>query len=137
MTPVRFYRLSLLAPLLIPIVLAPFGGAAFFVIVLAFGGLQYFIFAAILYVAIGRLKTEQRIQRLALWSPVLFIPVQGAGWVISGYIEKISNPQIAGIWEALPAFAVYILVIGYACVGVVALAYRVAKTRGTIEAVAL
>jgi hypothetical protein len=137
MTPVQFYRRSLWTPLLIPIVLAPFGAAAFFIIVLAFGGVAYLIFASILYVSIGRLKTEDRIQRLALWSPVLFIPIQGAGWVISGYIEELSTPDLVGIWETLPAFAVYILIIGYSCVGVVTLAYRIAKARGKIETVAL
>lgn len=133
MTPVRFYRLSLLAPILLPLPLLPFGIGALLFIALGFGGIQYCLFAAALYAAIGHLKSAERIQRLARWTPVLFIPVQAAGWLIAGYVERLSNPALVDIWEPLLPFAVYILIIGYGYVGLVALTYHFANSAGYIE----
>ena len=137
MTPVQFYRLSLLAPILLPLPFLPFEIGSVFVIALLFGGAQYLFFAAVLYFVIGRLKTVERIQRLARWTPVLFIPVQVAGWLIGAYLQRLSDPDLVGIWEPLPAFAVYVLIFGYGYVGLVALAYCVVRSRGHIAINAL
>ncbi|MBC3926631.1 hypothetical protein [Undibacterium sp. CY21W] len=133
MTPVRFYRLSLLAPILLPLPFLPFGIGTLLLFTLGFGGVQYAIFAAILYIAIGRLKSAESIQRLARWVPVLFIPFQAAGWLINCYFERLSNPALIGNWDPLLPFAAYILVVGYGYVGLVALTYHFAKSAGYIE----
>jgi len=135
MTPVQFYRGSLLAPLVLPIVLFPVAG--FLLVPLAFGGLEYIVFATVLGVIVGRLKTAQRIQRLARWAPVLFVPIQALSWIIQGEIERTSNPGLVWIYEPLPLFAVYVLIFGYAYVALVAVTFRIVKARGHIEESAL
>ncbi len=137
MTPVRFYRIALLIPLLLPLTLLPFEIGAVFFMALAFGGVQYIVFAAALFIVIGRLKSTEKIQRLALWAPVLFVPVQVLGWVSFGYIERLANPDLAGVWEALPIFVVWVLVLGYMYVGLVALIFRLSKFAGFLKPNAL
>ena len=128
MNPVVFFRIALLLPLVLPLALLPFGMnsvVGVLALSLAFGGAQYVVFASVLFLWIGRVKDTERIRRLSYVAPLLFIPVQAAGWVIYGYVEKLSNPELVGTWEPLIAFAVYILLIGYAYVGAVNLLYLV------------
>jgi hypothetical protein len=128
MTPVTYFRASLLLPIAAPLALLPFGMnavAAILLMSLGFGGIQYVIFAAFLFWWIGRLKTPRRIRRLSLIAPLCFVPVQAAGWVIYGYLSTLSIPGPTGIWNVLPAFAVYTLVIGYVYVGIVNLLYAI------------
>lgn len=96
---------------------------AVFWLSLAFGGVQYMLFAGVLFYWVGRLKDAERIRRLSYVAPLYFIPVQSIGWVISGYIQKITNPDLVGIWDALPIFATYTIVVGYVYVGAVNLLY--------------
>lgn len=132
MTAVRFFRATLVLPILTPLLLVPFGlnwflGLLF--ISLAFGGLQYIVFATIVFFWIGRLKEAQKIRRLSYWAPLLLISFQAAGWVAWCYMERLSNPELVGCWGALVLFAVYVLFIGYAYVVLVNLVYVVLYKR--------
>ena len=122
MSPATFFRASLIAPLGLPLLALPFGSSFVFgllFIALGFGGAQYAIFALYLFYAIGKKKNLKAIQNLALLAPVLFIPLQATGWVGWCYYERLSNPDLVGIWEPLLPFALYSLVIGYGYVGLV------------------
>lgn len=128
MTPVRFFRVALLLPVAIPLAVLPFGMSAvvgLLALSLAFGGAQYILFSGVLFFWVGRVKDPDRIRRMSYVAPLLFIPVQAAGWVLYGYVERLSNPELVGIWEPLIAFAAYILIVGYAYVGVINLLYAV------------
>ena len=137
MSPATFFRASLLLPVALPVVLLPFGieGAVFFlVLALAFGGIQYLVFAAWMFFAIGRQKDGESIQKLSFFSPLLFIPIQAIGWVAWAWYEQVSNPNItSGMWEPLLPFAFYTIVIGYLYVGVVNAVYWAFRWKGAIR----
>ena len=123
-------------PIAVPLVFLPFGVNAVSAILLfslAFGGLQYLLFACFMFYFIGRLKDAARIQRLSYWAPVLFIPIQASGWLIYGYIERLSNPKLVGIWDGLPVFAVYILIVGYVYVGLVNFTFGFLNQNGSTQ----
>jgi hypothetical protein len=125
-TPVSFFRIALLLPVALPLALLPFGMNAVVGVLtlsLAFGGAQYLLFAGVLFFLVGRVKDPGRIRRVSYFAPLLFIPVQATGWLIHGYIEKLSNPELVGIWELVLPFAAYIFLVGYAYVGLVNLLY--------------
>jgi hypothetical protein len=107
-----------------PLLLLPFGISAVLALLfmsLAFGGVQYVIFALLLFVVIGRLETTKQIERLSYWAPLMFVPFQAIGWLTYSYIQRLSNPEMTGIWPALFPLAVYALFIGYSYVGLIAL----------------
>jgi hypothetical protein len=113
-----------LLPIAAPLLLLPFGASAVLALLfmsLAFGGVQYVIFALLIFVVIGRLKSTKQIERLSYWAPLMFVPFQAIGWLTYSYIQRPSNPELTGIWPALFPLAVYALFIGYAYVGLVTL----------------
>jgi hypothetical protein len=97
------------------------------------GGVQYLIFSVWLFFAIGRKQTSEEMQKLSAISPLLFVPVQAVGWVAWGYYQRMSNPELVGIWEPLIPFAVYTLVIGYLYVGIVNLTFLIFKQKGVVN----
>jgi hypothetical protein len=136
MSPVTFFRISLVLPIVLPLVALPFGMnavAGILLIALTFGGAQYIAFALWLFFAIGRKQSSERIQKLSIISPLLFVPIQAVGWVAWGYYGRLSNPELVGIWEPLVVFAVYTLAVGYLYVGIVNLAFWVCKQKGIIS----
>lgn len=90
-------------------------------------------FAVWLFFAIGRKQSSEEIQKLFVISPLLFVPIQAIGWVAWGYYQRLSNPQLVGIWEPLIVFAVYTLAVGYLYVGIVNLAFLACRQKGIIS----
>ena len=90
---------------------------------LEFGGIAYLFFGAALFYWLGKLATSKSMRKLTYIAPLLFIPVQAIFWLTSYYIEKLSNPDLAGGWDGIPIFAVYILIIGYCYVVIVNMGY--------------
>jgi hypothetical protein len=136
MSPATFFRLSLVFPVALPLLTLPFGVNAvvgILILALAFGGVQYLIFSVWLFFAIGRKQTSEEMQKLSAISPLLFVPVQAVGWVAWGYYQRMSNPELVGIWEPLIPFAVYTLVIGYLYVGIVNLTFLIFKQKGVVN----
>lgn len=121
-----FFRGSLVLPILLPLALLPFDANAVSVLLilsLGFGGIAYLVFAVLIFLRLGQLSTAESMERLLFKAPLLFIPIQAATWVLWFYIQKFSNPDLTGGWEALPAFGFYGLLIGYAYVAAVYLFY--------------
>lgn len=113
-------------PILLPLALLPFGANVVLAILslsLGFGGIAYLIFAVLIFVRLGQLSTAKSMERLLFKAPLLFIPIQAATWILWFYIQKFSNPDLAGGWEAIPAFGFYGLLIGYTYVTFVYLFY--------------
>jgi hypothetical protein len=138
MTPIKdqtFFRVMLCLPILTPLVLLPFGLNAVIGVMLlslTFGGIQYIIFALVLFFIIGRIKEINLLKRLLNLAPLLFLPVQIIGWLLSGYIERLSNPNLTGIWGALVPFTFYVLVIGYCYVGLIYFMYGLCRRLGWV-----
>lgn len=126
MSPVWFFRLSLLLPVVIPLLLSFEDSqfSRFMMTSLTFGGEEYVLFAVILYFWIGRLKDPQRIRRLSCWAPVLFIPVQAVPRAVVIHLAAPGSGDILS-WAFLGAlmFSPFILVIGYGYVVLVNLFY--------------
>ncbi|MBI5007435.1 MAG: hypothetical protein HZB95_10000 [Nitrosomonadales bacterium] len=139
MSPIRFFRIALILPIALPLVFLPFGmnvASAVLLLSLVFGGIQYLLFACVMFFLIGRIKDEARIQKLSFCAPLLFIPIQGGGWLLYEYIDQLFNPDIIYSWGELIPFAVYILIIGYVYVGLVNIVYGIVKNgpqQSTIE----
>ena len=134
---VTFYRCALLLPLVAPMLFVPFGvkaALAVWMLSLGFGGAQYLVFAVAMFVIVGRVQPDDRIWQLALAAPVLFAPVALAGSVAYGYIERLSNPELVGIWDVTLPMLFYTLVFGYAYVGLGVTVYLVAKKCGWVHA---
>ncbi len=138
MTSRKFFRLSLVLPIALPLAFLPFGTnlvSALLLLSITFGGVQYILFAAWMYFAIGRRQCDEDIQRLSLLSPLLFAPVQAVGWLAYGYYEKLSNPALIGLWDGLLPFAIYTLLIGYFYVLLINGAFLVLRGLGIIKGV--
>lgn len=137
MTPATYYRLSLAAPIALPLILLPLGIGAVSGILLfavAFGGIQYVFFAAWMFIAIGRRKDQERIQELSYLAPVLFLPIQAFGWVGWGYYQRFLNPGLTdGLWGALLPFAFYTVVIGYAYVIAINCLFAILRKIGLVR----
>lgn len=130
--PTTFFRVALAVPLVVPFAVLPFGMNAVvgvFLLSLAFGGVQYVLFAGALFLAIGRFRSAERITRLSFWAPVLFVPVQAAGWLL--YVQH-SEPQGQFEPSQLLPGAVYSLLLGYAYVVVVNAVYHLFSTKGWV-----
>ncbi|WP_040500340.1 hypothetical protein [Ideonella sp. B508-1] len=136
MRTVAFFRIALAAPLVVPLLALPLGSEAVSAIIflsLGFGGIQYVVFAAVLFYALGRLKTQERMEALAYAAPLLFLPFVATGWLIQSYIAQIENPDLVGIWEALLPIAAYSLLVGYVYVGIVMLVFKAFSSRGWVR----
>jgi hypothetical protein len=136
MLPATFFRIALSLPIALPLLLLPFGESAalaVLLITLAFGGAQYVAFAIWLFFVIGKKDSSAEIQNLSFLAPLLFVPIQAIGWVAWGYYDRLSNPELEGIWEPLLPFAVYTLVIGYLYVVIVNVVFRAFQKKGIVR----
>ncbi len=136
MSPATFFRISLVLPIALPLLLWPLGINAvlgILLMALTFGGVQYVIFAIWLFFAIGRKSSSAEIQNLSFVAPLLFVPIQAVGWVAWGYYGRLSNPELVGIWEPLLPFAVYTLAIGYLYVGIVNVMFWAFQKKGFVR----
>jgi hypothetical protein len=122
-----FFRLSLLLPLFAPLAVYALGAsgvaAGILTLSLLFGGIQYALFAVLLFFVVGRLRSAKRIIHLSLWTPVLFVPVQGMGWFLYGALTTSVEAGMSNNAEGLLPFAAYSLALGYVYVVVVNVTY--------------
>jgi hypothetical protein len=136
MNSTTFFRLALLLPIALPLALLPFGlnvvsGTLF--LALCFGGVQYVLFAAAMFVIVGRLRTSKALIRLCVWAPVMFLPVLLLGW----FIYAATQPgETADASSGLPLL-VYELIVGYCFVGMTLLVYFYTKAWGLVHDEAL
>ncbi len=95
-----FYRLSLLLPVLMPVLfylLSLRVGADKFTNLLlsslVVGGAQYLVFAAAMFYLIGRLASLKKVKVLFWCSPLIYIVFGAAGWHIAFYVWEYSRPM--------------------------------------------
>lgn len=128
--PTSFFRVALVLPALAPIAALPFGVnsvVAILMLSLQFGGIQYLVFALVVFVMLGRMKSL-RSRLVLLWmSPVLFIPIQFIGWVVRQYIERFLNPELVLSWESIYPMITFTLILGYGYVILVAAVFALGR----------
>lgn len=119
MSPSTYFRGCLFLPLLLPIFIprsTDFGSLLW--ASLQYGGYAYAVLGLALFYWIGKLNTTKSILKLAIITPILFIPVQ---WIF--YFIYI-NPELLGDWpKDLPLFSILSLVGGYMWVTIVLSGY--------------
>lgn len=137
MTPKTFFRLSLLLPVVAPVVAFMIGPTnmvlALLMFSLGFGGVAYIPFAAVAFVAIGRFRTAWGIQKLSFIAPLVFFPFQ-AMFVLAVYaMDTMPNFRLGEYLKFLAPFAFYVAIIGYSYVVIVNLAYLALARLGRIR----
>ncbi|MFI8619141.1 hypothetical protein ACIGHN_26945 [Acidovorax sp. NPDC077693] len=129
-----FFRVALIFPIVLPILLGPLSNSALattLLLSLAFGGIQYVCFAIFLYIKVGRLGNAQRILNLSYWAPLFFIPVLAVGWLLGSLIWMGEMFHMTS-FAVLVMLATYSLAISYAYVLVVNTLYWIFKSFGWI-----
>ena len=137
MTPKSFFRMSLLLPVVAPAVAFTIGPTnmvvALLMFSLGFGGVPYIPFAAVAFVAIGRLRTAWDIQKLSFIAPPVFFPFQ-AMFVLAVYAYTMPNFGLGDYLKSLLPFVFYVAIVGYSYVAIVNLAYLALARLGRIRA---
>ena len=140
MSRLAFYRVALATPLVVPalvwgvlrLVDSPAGGpvtvvAVFLVFSGAIAGAPYAVFALATGVWLGRL-TEAKLRKLPMVMPLLFIPVFVA-WLALQSAFLGGGFQLSGFLQACVNLGMFILLFGYAYVGLVELARSIVEER--------
>ena len=132
-----YFQYSLLAPIAIPLLLWPFvqvSGVFFlFVLSLAFGGVPYIFFAAGLFFLMRRISSVATIRWLTLLVLPVFVPVHAILMFGLSSVAEYGGFGSLEVWDYLPAFATYILLVGYGYVLVVNAGYFGARKLGWIK----
>jgi hypothetical protein len=101
MLPSTFFRISIALPIILPLLMFPFGAnivSGFLILSLFFGGVQYVLFAIWLFFAIGKKKSSAEIRYLSFRAPLLFVPLQIIGWFLWLSYKGRSNLELAGVY---------------------------------------
>jgi hypothetical protein len=127
----RAYQLSLLLPLLVPAVLAPIlfglGGALpqWLITVLSFvvwsgliGGVPYVLLAMLLLLW-ARGKREKQVRRGLVLSPFFMLLIFSGFIIVASLISPSPDASPSSLAQALLFFGSFVLVFGYAYVGLV------------------
>jgi len=127
MKSLTYFRCSLFTPVLLPLFASSFGGtsgiAFLLVMSLAFGGVPYALLATFLWVRLGRTQTAHGYIRLALLAPLLFAPLQCAGWAVWSMLDTATPNTPGNVLAPMVPLAGYALLFGYAYVAVVCSVY--------------
>lgn len=114
MTSARFFSLTLLLPVLIGVAAIAFNPSSILVSALVYGGLPYFVLAAIAYIPIRRAKSLARLAAISLTLPLAL---------------AVSLAAVGG-----GLLAMYALIVGFAYVALAWLLYGVARSVGVVAA---
>lgn len=125
MKTISFFRLMLLLPLLVPLLLLPLGFHAvlgFSMLAATFGGLQYVLFVG-LFLFVSKKFDSQKIRNIVLLAPVLFVPFQLLGVIFQYFLVPEAVYSASDIVGWLMLFSFYTIVIGYFYVALAWLGY--------------
>ena len=146
-----FFRLCLLLPILLPLLLlaiavpesryfgdgsgqpGPFATvAAILMASLVFGGIPYLVFAVIIFVVIGRLSATSTLVALTWSAPILFLPVHALVSMLF-FLWARADPNLDDLAAFILGTSVYAVVIGYGYVAIANVAYLVGRKRRWIR----
>jgi hypothetical protein len=134
-TPRQFFLAVLLLPILVPLLflLMNFDKAgAILFLSLIFGGAQYLIFAILVTVLLLRNDNIRFVRRLVWLAPLLFVPIQGVGWILWRIFT--GDVELNGIIPELIMFGIYSILVGYVYVLIASLLYYLSIRCGFIVA---
>ncbi len=136
MTPLAFFRVSLLLPLILPpLIWLLFKNMGTTVILMSvlIAGVPYLAFVAYLWVRLGALPASMNVPQPILMSPVLFlVPACIAFMLWSGYTSGFNQYLPISLIVFIP-FGLFIVLFGYAYVGMTVLAYGLLTRAGFIH----
>ena len=93
-----FYRSTLILPIVVPLIFVfsdTFLGAILLMSIW-FSGIEYIVFAIMMFYLIGKAESTDRIRRLFWWSPPIFVVFAICGWFIRVCIYILANPSLSG-----------------------------------------
>ncbi len=89
-----------------------------------------------MFIWIGRLRNDtEAIQKLSLFSPLVFVPIQAAGVLLYATVQWVREPSFEwiSILQGIPVFAGYCLVVGYAYVVVANIIFGICSITGLVR----
>jgi len=132
-----FYRMALILPIILPLLALLFVGvtsiSALLLMSLYFSGIEYLIFATIMFYLIGKYQTTQKIRRLFWLTPPIFVLLSIFGWHVRLYINTIFNPVLIFSFDMILPLLFYGLLVGYGYCLFIELIYQVFKSRGWVR----
>jgi hypothetical protein len=114
-----FYRIAVLLPIAIPVLLLPFNASFLSAVLLLsawVGGLAYIAFALFVLFLIGRIQGETKIGVLIWSSPLIFLPFSMVGWIVQQVVARFFNPDLVLNAADLLPISVFSILVGYAYV---------------------
>lgn len=135
MKTVSFFRLMLLLPLAVPLLLLPFGYHAvlgFLMLAAMFGGPQYLLFAGFVLI-VSRKFDAQQLRKIILLAPLLFVPLQLLGVVLQYFFVPGSGYSASDIVGWCMFFFIYTIAIGYFYVALAWLLYWIFTTLNVVR----
>jgi hypothetical protein len=135
----RYFQLSFLGPILVPLMLLPFRStdsylgflAHLMTISLLFGGIPYVLTLGVLYF-ICRGRNDHQIQVITFITPLLFIVILTCCYLILAIFRNSTENTKITI-SSMPIFWFFSLIIGYGYVLVVNIIYFLLKSLGVIR----
>ena len=131
-----FYRIALLLPILMPLILILVGrGSIAAALIISFWamGVEYILFAVLSFFYIGYLDSVESVRKFIWMTPLLFIIISIIGWYIHQFWNKRSNPDLIISVDAILPIIVFGLVIGYGYWLIAEIFYRILKGCGLIS----
>ncbi|MDH5326103.1 MAG: hypothetical protein OEZ68_17475 [Gammaproteobacteria bacterium] len=136
MTAARFYRFSLLAPIVFPVAIFGIDAksflAIFLFISLGFGLAPYILFSVTMFYFIGKCG-KRKLHKLLFLSPVWFSVLIVAFWELYYAVSRFNNPGIVEQWGSSFIFIPFALLVGYFYVAFVYLFYLLLEEFGHIR----
>lgn len=136
MTPKRFFRLCLLLPLVVPLALVPFRPTNFTTLLWAapvLAGIPYLVFAAVLFVWLGRLRSLGQSQVLSLGAPLLFLPFLGVYLTLVAWVSTPHAHPVSKAWGLTFDVSGLGLLTGYVYVALANAIALILKWLGALE----
>ena len=128
MTSTTFFRACLALPLVIPALawaVLPGMGPAILVLSLVVAGLPYLLFASFLAWKLGRIPASEDVPGPIVFAPVTFLPFEFVAFFAwSVYQQGLDVPLVVtSVFTFLP-IAIFVLVFGYAYIGMTVLMFE-------------
>lgn len=127
----RYFQLSLIAPIVVPILFFPFHESALFALMLislVFGGVPYVLFSLAVFVW-SRDKTTEQLKHFSYFAPFIFGLFLALFYFVYSLAFEQKDLNIRYLASLLGLFALYGIGMGYAYVLIVNLGYFIIYER--------
>ena len=131
-----FYRIALLLPILMPLILMLVGkGSVAAALIISFWtmGVEYILFTVFSFFYIGYLDSAESVRKFIWMTPLLFVVISIIGWYLHQFWNKRSNPDLIISVDAIFPIIIFGLVVGYGYWLIAEIFYRILKGWGLIS----